>query len=275
MKVAVVQLTSSDNPAQNLATITGLLEDAAKQGADLVCTPEVSNCVSMDRAHQAAVLRHQDDDPVLAGLQIAAQNNGVWLSIGSLALKGGADGRFANRSFLINPQGHIVARYDKMHMFDVQVSDAEVYAESSGYAPGNCAVVADMGDIKIGLTICYDLRFPYLHRALAQAGADIILVPSAFAVPTGQAHWEPLLRARAIETGCFVIAAAQTGQHQASSGKARQTYGHSLVVSPWGEVLADAGTARGITLVDLDLSDVQKARKRIPALTHDRKFHGP
>lgn len=275
MKVALLQLTSSDDPAENLQTIKTMLAKAAGQDAGFICTPEVSNCVSMNRTHQNAVLQDQENDLTLAGLRTAAKDHGVWLSIGSLALKGGAGGRFVNRSFLINPQGDIVATYDKMHMFDVQVSDDEVYTESSGYAPGNQAVVVDAGFAKIGLTICYDLRFPYLHRALAQAGADIILVPSAFAVPTGQAHWEPLLRARAIETGCFVIAAAQSGTHAASSGKARKTFGHSLVVSPWGEVLSDAGTTRDITFVDLDLSDVQKARKRIPALTHDRKFDGP
>lgn len=252
-----------------------MIAQAAAQGAGFVCTPEVTNCVSMDRTHQARVLRDQAEDETLPALQACAKSHGIWLSIGSLALQGGTDGRFVNRSFLINPQGDIVATYDKIHMFDVQVSKDEVYAESSGYAPGDSAVVADAGFAKIGLTICYDVRFPYLHRALAQAGADIILVPSAFAVATGEAHWETLLRARAIETGCFIIAAAQTGTHKASSGKPRKTYGHSLVVSPWGEVLADAGLTRDITLVDLDLSDVQKARERILALTHDRKFHGP
>jgi predicted amidohydrolase len=197
------------------------------------------------------------------------------LSIGSLALKGGANNRFVNRSFLINPGGEITVTYDKMHMFDVQVSETETYVESTGYAPGNTAVVADVGFAKIGLTICYDVRFPHLHRDLAKAGADVLLDPSAFSPVTGAAHWETLLRARAIETGCFVIAAAQTGIHDAKSGGSRQTYGHSLVVSPWGEVMADAGTARGITIVELDLEDVSKARKRIPALAHDADYHGP
>jgi predicted amidohydrolase len=229
----------------------------------------------MDRAHQSKVLCHQDEDPTLIGLKDTAREHGVWLSIGSLALKGGADGRFVNRSFLINPTGGIGATYDKIHMFDVQVSETETYAESSGYAPGNKAVLADTSDAKIGLTICYDVRFPNLHRILAKAGADIILVPSAFSAVTGTAHWETLLRARAIETGCFVVAAAQTGTHSALSGKSRETYGHSMVVSPWGDILVDAGTICGITLVDLNLNDVSKARKRIPSLTHDRVISGP
>lgn len=275
MKVALLQLTSSDDPAQNLTEVEGLIDRAAAEGAQFICTPEVTNCVSMDRGHQASVLCHQDDDPTLAGLRQAAKARGIWLSIGSLALKGGADGRFVNRSFLIAPTGDIAAHYDKIHMFDVQVSEAETYHESSGYAPGGRAVVAQMDAAKVGLSICYDLRFPHLYRALAKAGADILLVPSAFSPVTGAAHWEPLLRARAIETGCFVIAAAQTGRHSAATGKQRQTYGHSMIVSPWGEILADAGTTRDITLVDFDLSDVSKARKRIPSLSYDAPFEKP
>ena len=260
---------------ENLATTSEAIESAVAGGAGFVCTPEVTNCVSMDRAHQARILCHEEDDRVLAGLRRKASSHKIWLSIGSLALKGGADGRFVNRSFLISPEGEIAARYDKIHMFDVSVSPEETYAESSGYAPGGSAVLAQTPFAAIGLTICYDLRFPHLHRTLAKAGADILLVPSAFSAVTGAAHWEPLLRARAIETGCYVLAAAQTGTHAAASGKARQTYGHSMVVSPWGEVLADAGEGRGITLVDLDLSAVSKARKRIPSLSHDRGFDAP
>lgn len=279
MKTAVLQLASSDNPAENLRCVSGLIDRAVASGAGFVCTPEVTNCVSMDRAHQARVLAHQDDDATLVGLRAAAQRHGIWVSIGSLALKGGADGRFVNRSFLIAPDGAISAQYDKIHMFDVRVSDDEVYAESSGYAPGSRAVIADAGFAKIGLTICYDLRFGHLHRHLAQNGAEILLVPSAFSPVTGAAHWEPLLRARAIETGCFVIAAAQSGTHKTSTGPARSTYGHSLVVSPWGEVLADAGDGaegdRDITFVEIDITQVSKARSRIPALTHDRPFDGP
>lgn len=279
MKTALLQLTSSDDPVENLGTVQTLVEAASEQGAGFICTPEVTNCVSMDRGHQAAVLHHEQDDPTLAGLIRSAQRHSVWLSVGSLALKGGADGRFVNRSFLIAPDGTIAVRYDKIHMFDVQVSATETYFESSGYAPGSEAVVIDAGFATIGCTICYDLRFPHLHRALAKAGAQVLLVPSAFSPVTGAAHWEPLLRARAIETGCFVIAAAQTGTHKTTTGKARQTYGHSLVVSPWGEVLVDLGTKPttklNITLVDFNIQDVSQARERIPALTHDKEFHGP
>ena len=275
MKAALLQLTSSDDPVENLAVTLGLIAQAAAQGAGFALTPEVTNCVSMDRAHQAEVLEPEQSDLTLAGLREAAAQHRIWLSVGSLALKGGANGRFVNRSFLIGPDGSIAAQYDKIHMFDVQVSETESYHESSGYAPGASAMVADAGFAKIGLTICYDLRFPHLHRALAKAGADILLVPSAFSPVTGAAHWEPLLRARAIETGCYVLAAAQTGTHAAKSGKTRKTYGHTFAVSPWGEVLADAGTACGITFVDIDVSEVSKARARIPALAHDRPFDGP
>lgn len=252
-----------------------MIADAASQGATLICTPEVTNCVSMDRSHQARVLRHEAEDETLPALQKVAAKFAIWLSIGSLALKGGADGRFVNRSFLIAPDGQIAARYDKIHMFDVQISETQTYSESSGYAPGNRAVLADIGSAKIGLTVCYDLRFPHLHRALAKAGADILLVPSAFSPVTGAAHWEPLLRARAIETGCFVLAAAQTGIHAAQAGKSRQTYGHSIAISPWGEILTDAGVDCGITFVEIELDQVSKARRRIPALTHDIDFSGP
>ncbi len=279
MKTALLQLTSSDDPTENLATVLGLIAEAIQQGAQFICTPEVTNCVSMDRAHQGAVLEYEEDDQTLIGICAAAKRHSAWVSIGSLALKGGANGRFINRSFLISPLGEIVARYDKIHMFDVQVNEAETYFESSGYAPGSRAVVANAGFANVGLTICYDVRFPHLHRALAKAGAQVLLVPSAFSPITGVAHWKPLLQARAIETGCYVIAAAQTGLHKASVGKGRQTYGHSLIVSPWGEVLLDLGVdatePQNIRIVDLDVVEVSKARERIPALTHDRDFSGP
>ncbi|WP_377509925.1 carbon-nitrogen hydrolase family protein [Octadecabacter sp. R77987] len=276
MKVALLQICSSDDPDRNTALVTGMMRDAAAAGAQFILTPEVTNCVSLDRAHQRAVLRQERDDPSLFALRNAARNLGVWVSIGSLALRtDDPDGRFANRSFLISPVGDIVARYDKIHMFDVQVSTEETYRESAGFRAGDCAVLADTPFGKVGLTICYDLRFPQLHRTLAQAGADILLIPAAFSPVTGAAHWEPLLRARAIETGCFVLAAAQTGTHAATSGKSRSTHGHSLAVSPWGAVLADAGTETGITIVDLDLAEVAQARQRIPALRHDASFSGP
>lgn len=276
MKAALLQLTSSDDPAENLGIVRGMMRQAADQGAGFVLTPEVTNCISSSRTHQAAVLCMQDDDPTLAGLRKEAEHLGVWLLIGSLALKTtDADGRFANRSFLIAPDGSIHALYDKIHMFDVQVSETETYRESAGFRPGDRAVLADAGFARIGMTVCYDIRFPHLHRTLAQAGAQILTVPAAFSPVTGSAHWEPLLRARAIETGCYVLAPAQTGLHPSSTGGTRRTYGRSMAVSPWGEVLADAGTAPGITLVDLDLEAVAQARARVPALTHDRKFTPP
>ncbi|WP_019954270.1 carbon-nitrogen hydrolase family protein [Yoonia vestfoldensis] len=276
MKAGLVQLCSGDDPVVNLATTRDLIIQAAAQGAEFILTPEVTNCVSQDRAHQRAVLQSESDDSTLAGLRATARDLGIWLSIGSLALKTeGDDGRFANRSFLIGPDGAIVARYDKIHMFDVDVSATETFRESAGFRPGNSAVVAHTPFARIGLTICYDIRFAYLHRALAQAGAHILLVPAAFSPVTGAAHWEPLLRARAIETGCYVLAAAQTGTHPIGQGKPRQTHGHSMAISPWGEVLVDMGTDTGTAIVDLDLAEVAKSRQRIPALTHDRSFEGP
>jgi predicted amidohydrolase len=276
MKAALLQLTSGDDPAVNLVRTLDLVRQAAQSGAEIILTPEVTNCVSSSRAQQNAALQLEADDQTLAALRAEAKVLGVWISIGSLALKtGDPDGRFANRSFLISDQGDVIARYDKIHMFDVDVSATEVYRESAGYRPGTRAVIADTPLGVLGLSICYDLRFAYLYRDLAQAGAQILLVPSAFSVVTGAAHWEPLLRARAIETGCFVLAAAQTGVHPASRGAPRETYGHSLAVDPWGNVLADGGAAPGITMVDLDLTAVSDARKRIAALDHDRDYAGP
>ncbi|KHQ52398.1 carbon-nitrogen hydrolase family protein [Mameliella alba] len=276
MRAALLQMTSSDDPAQNLATMRGMLARARDEGAQIALTPEVCNCVSMDRGHQAEVLRPEDADEGLAGLRAAAAELGIWVLAGSLALKAEPpETRFVNRSFLISPEGEIAARYDKMHMFDVQVSETETYRESSGYAPGGRAVLADTPLGTLGLSICYDVRFAYLYRALAQAGAQVLTVPAAFSPGTGPMHWQPLLRARAIETGCYVLAPAQTGQHAARAGRSRRTYGHSMVISPWGEVLLDAGTDPGVFCVDLDMGAVEEARRKVPALSHDRQFEGP
>lgn len=276
MKTALLQITSSDDPAQNLAMVTGMVAEAAAQGAGYILTPEVTNCLSASRSRQVEALQTEANDPMLKALREQAAELGVWITIGSLALKtDDPDGRFANRQFLIDPQGNIQARYDKIHMFDVQVSETETYRESAGYRPGMQAVVADTPFAKIGLSICYDLRFPYLFRHLAHAGADVLTVPSAFSPETGKHHWHALLQARAIETGCWVLAPAQTGTHPASRGRSRSTYGHSLVISPWGEVIADAGTDTGIVFVDLDREKVAQARRRIPSLTHDAEFNGP
>jgi len=277
VKAAVLQITSSDTPADNLAMVSAMLDTAHEAGAGFVLTPEITNCLTSNRDRQREVLTTEDADPTLSGLRDKASSLGIWLSIGSLGLKTGEpDGRFANRSFLIDPTGRVCARYDKIHMFDVNVSETETYRESAAYRPGDTAVVVKTPFATLGLTICYDVRFPYLHRALAHAGAEVILAPAAFSPVTGAAHWEPLLRARAIETGCYVLASAQTGLHPAGvPSPPRSTYGHALIVSPWGEVLADAGTEPGILYVDLDRAEVAKARQRIPALTHDRPFKGP
>ena len=276
MKAALLQMTSGEEPTVNLPVTLGMIRDAASQGAGFVLTPEVTNCLSSSRKHQQDVLQHEADDITLAAIRAEARALGIWISIGSLALKtDDADGRFANRSFMISPAGEIVARYDKIHMFDVNVSATETYRESAGYRPGTHAAMAQTPFGTVGLSICYDLRFAGLYRRLAQAGAEILLVPSAFSATTGKAHWETLLRARAIETGAFVLAAAQTGAHGGGSGAWRHTYGHSLAVAPWGEVIADGGTTPGIVMVDLDRTKVSQARKRIAALTHDRDFTGP
>ena len=276
LRAALLQLNASDDPTATLPVTLGHVRAAAKEGASFILTPEVTNCVSSSRTHQKAVLQHEDDDITLAALRTEAKELGVWLLIGSLALKTtDADGRFANRSFLISPLGEITARYDKIHMFDVDVSETETYRESAGFRPGDRAVTAQTAFATLGLTVCYDIRFPHLYRALAKAGARILTVPAAFSQPTGKAHWETLLRARAIETGCFVLAPAQTGDHPQQDDQTRRTHGHSMAVAPWGEVLADAGTEPGVTIVDLDLEEVTKARHRVPSLTHDRPFEGP
>ena len=278
MRAALLQLTSSDDPKTNLRVTSELVRSAASDGAGFILTPEVTNCVSSSRAHQKEVLQTESDDQTLQGLREDADRLDVWILIGSLALKSDSsdpDDRFLNRSFLINPNGDIVARYDKLHMFDVQVTQTETYKESDGFKPGDAAVIAKCPFGVIGMSVCYDVRFAYLYRKLAHAGAEVLTVPAAFSPATGPMHWEPLLRARAIETGSYVLAPAQMGQHPSSQGRSRTTHGHSLAVSPWGEVMLDAGQEFGVHLVDLDLENVAKARQKIPALQHDREFSGP
>ena len=275
MKIAALQLCASDDPVANLALTLSMVRQAAEAGAKFIATPEVSNCVSSSRRRQNEVLALQEDDETLAAMCAAAARFGVWISVGSLALKLPDDDRFINRSFMIDPSGQIVAQYDKIHMFDVTLSETEQYRESDGYRAGDHAVIADTAFGKIGMTICYDIRFPHLYRGLAKSGASILLIPAAFAQPTGRAHWEVLLRARAIETGCFVIAAAQTGEHQTSQGRPRKTYGHSMIVSPWGEILADAGEDQGIIYADLDLSLVESTRARVPSILSNQSFSEP
>lgn len=272
LKTALVQLCVGDDPHKNLSVTQDLIAKAHAAGAQFILTPEVTNCIALDRAVLDRVTYEQGNDPTLAALRAQARALGVHILIGSIGIKtGDADGRLANRSFMIGPDGHIIAQYDKIHMFDVDVSPTETYRESASFRPGDRAVLAHTAFGTVGMTICYDLRFAHLHRALAQAGAQILTVPAAFSSVTGAAHWEVLLRARAIETGCFVLAPAQCGQHSPK----RRSYGHSLAVAPWGEVLADGGEDVGFTLVDLDLDRVAEARRRVAAIRHDRPFAAP
>lgn len=276
MRVGLVQLNVGDDPAANLTQTLTHIRAAALAGAGFVLTPECTNILSSSKEHQRATLCLETIDATLTALRAEAERLNIWLLVGSLALlTEDLDGRFANRSFLIAPSGAIAARYDKIHMFDVNVSETEVYRESAGYRPGTQAVLVQTNFARIGMTVCYDLRFPHLYRQLAQAGAQILTVPAAFNHITGAAHWHVLLRARAIETGCFVLAPAQTGFHAESNGAGRKTYGHSLIVAPWGEILADGGVEPGVTVMDLDLSQVAAARARIPSLSHDQVFTGP
>ena len=276
MRIALIQLTVTDDPVANLAATLGFVRQAHAEGAEFILTPECTNGLWSNRAAQKALLRLEEDDATLAALRDEAGKLGVWLLIGSIALlTGDEDGRFANRSFLIRPDASIAARYDKIHMFDVNVSETEVYRESAAFRPGSQAVIAQTPFAPIGMTVCYDVRFATLYRKLAQGGAQIITVPAAFNHITGAAHWETLLRARAIENGAFVLAPAQTGFHAEADGKGRRTYGHSLAIAPWGEVLADGGTDPGVTLVDIDLTQVADARGRVPSLQHDRGFDAP
>lgn len=275
LSVALIQLSSTDDPAVNLPVTEAYIREAANGGAALIATPEVTNMVSMSRAKQNENLRTEDEDPTLARLRRAARDCGVWLLIGSLAVKGAPDGRFSNRSFLIGPEGDVFARYDKIHMFDAIPTADETYRESSGYRPGAAATLAKTPVARIGMTICYDMRFPDLYLRLARAGAQILTIPSAFTRPTGAAHWDVLLRARAIETGCFVLAPAQCGAHRASLGPERMTWGHSLIVSPWGEVLADGGEAPGVIHAEINLDEIAEARRRVPSLIGAQSYSTP
>jgi predicted amidohydrolase len=253
--------------ARNLADASDLIRAAHAQGAVFVSTPEMTNILEPDRPRLRSLARAEAEDASVAGFAALARELGLWLNIGSLALKGEGE-KLLNRSLLFRPDGTIAARYDKIHLFDVDLPTGESLRESHAYQGGDRAVLAQTAFGTLGLTICYDMRFPQLYRSLAQAGAGFFTVPSAFTVPTGQAHWHVLLRARAIETGSFVLAAAQGGRHESG----RETYGHSLIVSPWGEVLAEAGLEPGVVVADLDMGAVAETRRRIPALMHDRPY---
>lgn len=271
LRVALIQTTTPADQASALAHTAPLIEQAIASGARFIATPEGSNLLQRDCAKFVEAAKSADDDLFVAGVRALAREHGVAILIGS-ALVRRDDGRFANRSLFIDGQGAIAATYDKIHMFDVDLPTGESHRESSAYAPGETAVVHDAGFARLGFTICYDLRFPHLHRALAKAGAEIIMVPAAFTRPTGQAHWEVLLRARAIENGAFILAPAQVGTHEDGRG----TWGHSMAIAPWGDVIATAnGDAPGVVLADLDVSAVDKARAAVPSLLNERAFSGP
>lgn len=270
LSVACIQMNARPDIDQNLTTVGEMIREAAANGARLIATPENTGFIVRGRQAIQARLTDQERHPGIPFFAELAQETGAWLSIGSLAFTT-EDGRGANRTLLFAPSGDLVATYDKIHMFDVDLGGGESYRESKNYRPGERAVLYRAPWGTVGLTICYDLRFPHLYRSLAKAGAEVLTIPSAFTVPTGAAHWHVLMRARAIETGCFVIAAAQTGTHDGD----RKTYGHSVIVDPWGEVLADGGTQVGIVSAEIDLDAVVKARRSIPSLTHDRPFAEP
>ena len=271
LPVALIQTRTPASPAAAFAHVEPLIREAAAGGARLILTPEGTNFLIQDRAAREAVLVTQDRDEVVGRLRDLARELGVWLLIGSAIVRSGHDGddRAANRSLLIDDQGGVVASYDKLHVYDVDLPTGERWRESAAVRPGDEAVVADTPWGRLGLTICYDIRFPQLYRALARAGAVMIAVPAAFTVPTGEAHWETLLRARAIETGCFILAPAQAGAHE----DGRRTWGRSTVVAPWGEIVARLDHDEpGVLFAVLDLEAVTRARKAVPQLTHDREF---
>jgi predicted amidohydrolase len=254
-------------PAKNIATALELISEAKQSEAHYVLTPEMTNIMETDRDAMFAAISPEETDAGLASLRELARSLKLWLHIGSLAVKVSPE-RAANRSFLIDPGGEIVARYDKIHMFDVDLPNGESYRESCNFHAGDLAIAADLPWGRLGLSICYDLRFPALYRALAEAGSSFFAVPSAFTCQTGEAHWHVLARARAIENGCFVFAAAQGGTHESG----RETFGHSLIVDPWGRILAEGSGEPGVVMAEIDISEVAKARARIPSLEHGRRF---
>lgn len=265
-KAACIQMKSAKEPAANIARVEALVREAAAAGAELIMTPEMSNAIDRPKEALAARLSTQDSCPAVASFKALVRETGKFLLAGSVGVKTD-NGMLANRSLLFSPQGQILAKYDKAHMFDVDLPNGESYRESGTFEAGSEIVTADLPWGRLGLSICYDMRFAYMYRTMAQAGCSFITVPASFTVPTGRAHWHVLLRARAIETGCFVFAPAQCGTHE----DGRKTYGHSIIVSPWGDVLADAGEAEEAVIVsEIDTSLVTEARRRIPALTHDR-----
>lgn len=271
LKAGLVQTRTGLDPQRNAADLADAADRLAAAGAGIIFTPEMCGLLDRNTARLAAAAQPEATDPALAALSVVARQRGVAIAIGSLAIRDGTDAKLANRSFVIGPDGVILARYDKMHLFDVDLPNGDRYRESASFAAGAHVQLAELDWGRLGLTICYDLRFPALHAALARAGALVIAQPAAFTVPTGGAHWHVLLRARAIETGAFIVAAAQSGLHE----DGRETYGHSLVVDPWGRILLDMGEAPGVACIDLDLSQVADVRARIPSLCHARPLPEP
>ncbi|MGV9006770.1 MAG: carbon-nitrogen hydrolase family protein [Brevundimonas sp.] len=274
LDIALIQTRTPATPQAAWAHVEPLVREAAAGGAKFILTPEGTNVLEQRRDRRGAVITGQDDDLVVRGLRDLARELGVWILIGSAIVHSGLadDARAANRAILVDDRGQVVVTYDKLHVFDVDLPGGETWRESSAVRPGDRAVVARTPWGGLGLTICYDIRFPHLYRALARAGAALIAVPAAFTVPTGEAHWETLLRARAIETGCFILASAQGGTHE----DGRRTWGHSTVVGPWGEIIARSDDdTPGILRATLDLDAVDRARAAVPQLRHDRDFTGP
>src|SRR5215472_10984047 len=266
-RVGLIQMRSGRSPQANTDAAAKLIGEAKDRGAEYVLTPEMTNIMETGRERFFASIVPEEQDAALTTFRELARTLGIFVHVGSLAIKVSAD-KAANRSFLIDRHGEIVARYDKIHMFDVDLASGESYRESRNYRAGELAVLTDLPWGRLGLTICYDLRFPSLYRALAEAGASFLSIPSAFTKQTGEAHWHVLLRARAIENGCFVFAAAQGGTHE----NGRNTYGHSLAIGPWGELIVEAGAEPGVSLADIDPEAVAAARSRIPSLQHGRRF---
>src|SRR6516164_10078892 len=264
---ALVQMRSGVMPQRNLAAVARLISEARERGAQYVLTPEMTNILEVKRERLFAAIAPEESDATLAALRELARKLRIFVHVGSLAIKLSPE-KAANRSFLIGETGEIVARYDKIHMFDVDLAGGESYRESRNYRPGEIAVTADLPWGKLGLTVCYDLRFPALYRALAVAGSSFLAIPSAFTKQTGEAHWHVLNRARAIENGAFVFAAAQGGKHE----NGRETFGHSLIVDPWGQVVAEGGTEPGVVLAAVDAGLVAAARSKVPSLSHGRRF---
>ncbi|MDB2415139.1 carbon-nitrogen hydrolase family protein [Rickettsiales bacterium] len=268
LKVSCIQINSQNNMAQNIDKICSYIKEAAKNGAEFITLPENAALMPANEEESIKAAISMEDHPALSAFKSAAKDLNIWLLVGSIAVKHENSNKMANRSFLISPKGEVAAYYDKIHLFDVDIENGESHKESSRYEAGEKAVIAKLPFANIGMTICYDLRFPHLYRDLAKKGANIICVPAAFTKKTGEAHWHTLLKARAIETGCFIIAPAQTGTHPAN----RKTFGHSLIIDPWGKIISEAGTGEEIIYAQIDLKMVEKIRKQLPTINHDRKY---